>query len=343
MSNILVVGGSGYVGCVVVPELQKKHSVTVLDAGWFGYYLSGDVPRLEKELPNLEVEDLKPFDNVIFLAGLSNDPMAEFSPYRNFVENAAYPAFLAYLSKRAGVKRYIYASTTSVYGRTGGEPQTEDMPAVSDYPYGMAKLSGEECCMALADSTFSVIALRKGTIGGYSPRMRLDLVTNVMFMTAVRDRVIKVGNPKTYRPTLDIRDAARAYKMAVEAPSTMSGVFNITSENQTLLELAETVRSSVGDWLKLSVSLDVKDNPEPRDYRMDTSRARKVLGFEPLYDARDTVFHLVQNRYSFKDWDNPIYYNIKCFQTMQENAKKIRTSITNVQALAAGFVEGSER
>ena len=327
MSKILVVGGSGYIGSVLVPVLARKHEVSVVDAGWFGYHLSESIPRIHKNLPNLEEADLAPFDQVIFLAGLSNDPMAEFSPLRNFIENAAYPTHLAYTCKKAGVKRFIYASTTSVYGRTSGEPQTEDMPAVSDYPYGMAKLQGERGCMALADSSFSVIALRKGTVGGYSPRMRLDLVTNVMFMKGLRDKKITVGNPNTFRPTLDVRDAARAYEHAVNAkPIDLSGVFNITGENQTLLDLAETIRGSIKDWLKIDVSLDIQDNFEPRNYRMNTSKARDVLGFEPMYDTRDTVFNLIQNRFAFKDFENPMYYNIIRFKELGLEVYKEPTS-----------------
>jgi nucleoside-diphosphate-sugar epimerase len=115
------------------------------------------------------VEDLHSYDQVIFLAGLSNDPMAEFSPSKNFIFNAAAPAYLAYTAKNAKVKRYIYASSCSVYGYTEDELFDETRPVSSNYPYGISKLQGEQAAMQLADKDFSVIALRKGTISGYSP------------------------------------------------------------------------------------------------------------------------------------------------------------------------------
>ncbi len=115
------------------------------------------------------------------MAGLSNDPMAEFSPAKNFVFNAAAPAYLGYIAKIAKVKRYVYASSCSVYGYTENELFDETRPVSSSYPYGISKLQGEQAVMQLCDSDFSVISLRKGTVSGYSPRIRMDLIVNTMF------------------------------------------------------------------------------------------------------------------------------------------------------------------
>ena len=128
----------------------------------------------------------------MFLAGLSNDPMAEYSPSQNFIFNAAAPAYLAYVAKKANVKRYVYASSCSVYGYTDNELFDETRPVSSSYPYGISKLQGEQAVMNLMDEAFSVIALRKGTVSGYSPRMRLDLIVNTMFKNGVRNREITV-------------------------------------------------------------------------------------------------------------------------------------------------------
>src|SRR5207302_6643158 len=121
----------------------------------------------------LTVEDLAGYDQVVFLAGLSNDPMAEYAPSKNFIYNAAAPAYLAYIAKKADVKRYIYASSCSVYGYTDNELFDETKPVSSSYPYGISKLQGEQAVMNLVGDKFSVIALRKGTASGFSPRMRL--------------------------------------------------------------------------------------------------------------------------------------------------------------------------
>src|SRR2546426_10801035 len=186
--RVLVAGGAGYVGSVLIPRLlDRGYRVDVVDLFWFGNHLPEQTGVLKKDIFHLTVEDLELYDQVIFLAGLSNDPMAEYSPSKNFVFNAAAPAYLAYSAKKASVKRYIYASSCSVYGYTENELYDETRPLSSSYPYGISKLQGEHAVMQLIDKDFSVIALRKGTVSGYSPRMRFDLIVNTMFKCAMQD------------------------------------------------------------------------------------------------------------------------------------------------------------
>jgi len=174
--RILVAGGAGYLGSVLIPKLlERGYSVDVVDLFWFGNHLPSETGILHKDIFHLEVADLAEYETVIFLAGLSNDPMAEYSPSKNFIFNAAAPAYLAYIAKKAGVRRFIYACSCSVYGYTVDELYDETRPAVSNYPYGISKLQGEQAALQLMDDSFSVISLRMGTISGYSPRMRLDL------------------------------------------------------------------------------------------------------------------------------------------------------------------------
>src|ERR1019366_4014488 len=206
--KLLVAGGSGYLGSVLIPRLlDRGYDVDGVELFWFGNHLPKEVGVLNKDIFNLTVEDLKPYDQVIFMAGLSNDPMAEFSPAKNFVFNAAAPAYLGYIAKIAGVKRYVYASSCSVYGYTENELFDEDRPVSSSYPYGISKLQGERAVLQMCNRDFSVIALRKGTVSGYSPRMRFDLLVNTMFKTAMKEGVIRVSNPSIWRPFLSIEDA----------------------------------------------------------------------------------------------------------------------------------------
>src|SRR4051794_26823160 len=187
--KLLVAGGAGYLGSVLIPRLlERGYKVDVVDLFWFGNHLPREVGILNKDIFQLSVEDLEPYDQGIFLAGLSNDPMAEYSPSKNFVFNAAAPAYLGYIGKKAKVKRYIYASSCSVYGYTENELFDETRPVSSSYPYGISKLQGEQAATQLIDENFSVISLRKGTISGYSPRMRLDLIINTMFKAAMKER-----------------------------------------------------------------------------------------------------------------------------------------------------------
>src|SRR5882724_6894499 len=243
--RILVAGGAGYVGTTLIPKLlERGYDVDVVDLFWFGNSLPAEVRIINRDLFDLQISDLKDYEQVIFLAGLSNDPMAEFSPSKNFIFNAAAPAYLAYTAKKAKIKRYIYASSCSVYGYTEDELFDETRPVSSNYPYGISKLQGEQAAMQLADENFSVIALRKGTVSGYSPRMRFDLIINTMFKHAVREHVITVNNPSIWRPILSIEDAATAYIRAVEANAKLSGIFNIASGNYTVGEVADLVKEA---------------------------------------------------------------------------------------------------
>src|SRR5713101_5445371 len=216
--KLLIAGGAGYVGSALIPKLlDRGYKVDVVDLFWFGNRLPRQVGIINKDIFQLSVEDLASYEQVIFLAGLSNDPMAEFSPSKNFIFNAAAPAYLAYTAKKAKVKRYVYASSCSVYGYTENELYDETHPVASTYAYGISKLQGEQAVMQLADEDFSVISLRKGTICGYSPRMRFDLIINTMFKSAMKNHTIILDNPSIWRPILSIQDATTAYIRAIEA------------------------------------------------------------------------------------------------------------------------------
>jgi len=317
--RVLIAGGAGYVGCVLIPKLlDRGYRVDVVDLFWFGNNLPRQVGILHKDIFQLSVEDLEPYDQVIFLAGLSNDPMAEFSPSKNFIFNAAAPAYLAYTAKNAKVKRYIYASSCSVYGYTEDELFDETRPVSSNYPYGISKLQGEQAAMQLADENFSVIALRKGTISGYSPRMRLDLIINTMFRNAVRDKMITVNNPSIWRPILSIEDAATAYIRAIEANYKLKGIFNVASGNYTVGEVADSVRAAVEERLGIHVNLNIKHIQDFRNYKVSTAKASNVLSFHATGDVKSIVGSLADHMDLFKDWDNPMYSNIQAFKTLEQ-------------------------
>lgn len=317
--RILIAGGAGYVGSALIPKLlDRGYKIDVVDLFWFGNNLPGDVGVLEKDIFDVEVSDLSDYDQVIFLAGLSNDPMADFSPAKNFVFNAAAPAYLAYIAKKAKVKRYIYASSCSVYGYTENQLFNEDSPVSSSYPYGISKLQGEEAVMQMADSDFSVIALRKGTVSGYSPRMRYDLLVNTMFKCAMQEGVIRVTDPAIWRPFLAIEDATMAYTRAIEASEGLSGIFNIASGNHTVGEVADLVKLTVEDEFDKKVAVDIKHIKDMRNYKVSIERANTVLSFHPHQSVRSIVRNLIANLDKCGDWDNPRYYNIRVFKELEK-------------------------
>lgn len=316
--KILVVGGAGYIGSVLLPQLlDRGYEVDVIDLLWFGNHLPSEIKAINKDIFDLTESDLASYEQVIFMAGLSNDPMAEYSPAENYISNAAAPAFLGYISKKAGVKRFIYAGSCSVYGYTVNELYDEESPAIASYPYGISKLQGENSVMQMKDADFSVIALRQGTVSGYSPRMRLDLVVNTMFKTAVTDKVIVVNNPAIWRPILSIKDSATAYIRAIESNSDISGIFNVASGNYTVGEIGDLVKSGVKRYLNMDIRLDIRHIEDYRNYKVSIEKAKKVLSFHPKYAVDTIVEDLVENMDKFSDFDNPNYYNIQVFKKLK--------------------------
>jgi nucleoside-diphosphate-sugar epimerase len=320
--KILVAGGAGYIGSVLIPKLLNRgYKVDVVDLFWFGNHLPSQTGILRKDIFQLTVEDLEPYDQVMFLAGLSNDPMAEYSPSKNFVFNAAAPAYLAYIAKIARVKRFIYASSCSVYGYTENELYDETRPVSSSYPYGISKLQGEQAVMQLANEDFSIISLRKGTVSGYSPRMRFDLIINTMFKTAMKNRVITVNNPSIWRPILGIEDAATAYIRAVEANPSIGGIFNIASGNYTVGEVGDLVKGAIEEKLSLRVTLCIKHLDDFRNYKVSIQKASNVLSFHPSADVKSIVVSLIDNMNTYSGWDNPVYSNIEAFKALENSVE----------------------
>ncbi len=316
--KILVVGGAGYIGSVLLPELlERGYDIDVIDLFWFGNHLPPGINAINKDIFDLKEKDLESYEIVIFMAGLSNDPMAEYAPAENFISNASAPAFLGYIAKKAGVRRFIYAGSCSVYGYTVNELYDEESPAISDYPYGISKLQGENSVMQMNSGSFSVIAFRQGTVSGYSPRMRLDLVVNTMFKTAVMEKAIMVNNPAIWRPVLSIQDAATAYIRAIEANTDISGVFNIASGNYTVGEIGDLVKSGIKHNLNLDIKLNIKHIEDYRNYKVSIEKAKRVLSFHPKYDVDDIVENLAENLEKFKDFENPNYYNIQVFKKLK--------------------------
>jgi len=246
--------------------------------------------------------------------------MAEYSPGKNFVYNAAIPAYLAYQSKRAGVKRFILASSCSVYGYTVDELYGEESPTTSKAPYGLSKLQAEAGCLQLADENFSVIAFRKGTISGDSPRMRFDLVVNTLFKFAVSTGEITINNPSIWRPILDIRDAIQGYLRAIQANQSISGIFNLTSENCTVGSIGDIVAERVEKRTGRKIKINLKNMEDYRNYKVSFEKAEHILGFKPRYSIDTIIDSLFEKLDKYGDFNNPYFYNIEIFKKLdQEN------------------------
>jgi nucleoside-diphosphate-sugar epimerase len=317
MKNILLAGGGGYIGTELCKRLLRlDYQITVIDDLWFGNNLDPAIKLIQKDIFKVNYKDLEGFDIVIFLAGVSNDPMAEFSPSENFIQNAACPAYLSYESKRAGVKRFIYASSCSVYGYTVDELYDESSPTTCAYPYGISKLQGENGVMQLADEQFSVISLRQGTVCGYSDRMRFDLVVNTMFKNALMHGEITVNNPSIWRPIFHIQDACTAYIRAIQAPDNISGVFNVASDNYTLGQIGDIVSVEMSKLLNKEIKVHINDVKDFRNYKVSIQHAKLTLGFTPIYTVKDIIHDLFQKASNITNLEDEKFYNIKVFKSL---------------------------
>jgi nucleoside-diphosphate-sugar epimerase len=315
--KVLIVGGAGYIGSALVPKLlERNYEVDVVDLFWFGDNLPEAAGRIKKDVFELTADEVKAYDAAIFLAGLSNDPMAEFSPGKSCIYNAAAPAYLGYIAKQAGISRLVYASSCSVYGYTEDKLYDETSPAVSNYPYGISKLQGEQAVLQMKDDDFSVIALRQGTVSGYSPRMRLDLIVNTMFYFALSQKQITVNNPAIWRPILSIEDIVTAYIRAVESNQSISGIFNIASGNYTVGEVGDLVKARIEEKMGMEIKLNIKHIKDYRNYKVSTEKAQNVLSFKPRHDIDAICDNLIANYEKFKDLDNPNYRNIEVFKKL---------------------------
>lgn len=314
-------------GSVLVPTLlERGHMVRVLDNGFFGVdHLPAEAEVIVADVVDLKDEWLDGVDAVVHLAGLSNDPMAGFSPKLNYEINAAGSAIVAQAAKRCGVRRFVMGSTCSVYGFADEREVDEEWHTKPEYPYAISKLMAERALQCLADDSFQPIVLRKGTVIGWSPRMRYDLVANTMVKSALTQGRITVHNPKLWRPILDVRDAAQAYIRSVEAEDGVSGTFNIAYGNFTIAEIAEEVNGALAER-DLGVPIDHQDLRDVRNYRVSTARARHVLGYEPQVSIGRSAATMLDRILDGEnaDFENPLYYNIEWM--------KVRMSLPAVAA-----------
>lgn len=285
--RVLVTGHQGYLGTVMVPVLRAAgHTVTGLDIGYFADCLlgefAGDPEGLAVDLREVTVDQLRGFDAVIHLAALSNDPLGALAPEITYDINHHASVRLARLAKEAGVRRFLYASTCSVYGAAGAELVGEDAPLRPITPYAQSKVRVEDDVAALADADFTPVFLRNATAFGFSPRLRADIVLNNLVGYAVLTGEVKVLSDGTpWRPLVHALDIAAAFERCLTVPAAdiSARAFNIGTEanNLTVAEIAAAVVDTVPGSRLLITG---EHGADPRSYRVDFSSARAVLGFE---------------------------------------------------------------
>ncbi|MCZ6673647.1 MAG: SDR family oxidoreductase [Verrucomicrobia bacterium] len=292
--RVLVTGHKGYIGAVLVPMLLKSgYEVVGLDSGYFDdcLYVDGEIeiPYIKKDVRDVELSDVKGFDAVMHLAGLSNDPMGDFNPDVTYDINYRATVNLAKLAKQAGVRRFLFSSSCSTYGSAGNDFIDETAGFNPQTPYGDSKVLAERGLLELADDTFSPTFLRNATAYGMSPRIRFDLVLNNLVAWAVTTRKVYLKSDGTaWRPIVHIADISSAFIALMEAPLDVvhCKAYNVgqTSENYRVRDIATIVGEVVPDC---EVAFADGASVDSRNYRVNCDLIQKeVPGFKPVWTAR---------------------------------------------------------
>lgn len=335
MTRVLVTGGAGFIGCVLVKKLlDQGFQVRVLDRLYWGRKPLADVAEkieiIHGDIRNIQDDWLHDIDSVVHLAGLSNDPTAEFDPKANWEMNAVATEKLAETCKRLGISRLTFGSSCSIYdGLPSGIDYTEDHEVTPQGAYAEAKYAAEQSLLKLADDDFCPVILRQGTVYGFSPRMRYDLVVNTFLKDALKGgRLYLHGGGWMWRPLVDVEDIGNAHIACLAAPAdkVRGEIFNVMQDNYQIRALAMMVAGTLRLEDK-DVSLDeVPAPPRGRDYRCSKDKMTRVLGFTPQITVLSSIANMLTaiNRNGFTEFDHPRYYNIRWMELLTEVHEDLR-------------------
>jgi nucleoside-diphosphate-sugar epimerase len=303
--KLLVTGGCGYVGTKLTEALLARtpHEVTVLDVMWFGNRLPPH-PRLTVEamdVRRIDGVDLAPFDTVFHLANIANDPSVELNPYASWEVNVLAGMRLVDRAARQGVRQFIFASSASVYGLKSEPQVTEDLELFPLSEYNKTKMVAERVALSYADRLVTTI-IRPATVCGYSPRMRLDVVVNMLTMQALsRGSVTVLGGEQT-RPNIHIDDLVDLYLFAHE--HRLAGVYNAGFENLKVMDIARLITRDV------PATIDVKPSNDPRSYSVCSDKLL-ATGFTPARSVATAVAEMAAAYRDGRLTDDPVCYNVR--------------------------------
>src|SRR3990172_490610 len=324
---IAVTGGAGYIGVSLVEQLVARgERVRVIDRFFWGKLGLDELPGVElisRDVRELQDGDLEGADAVCHLAGLSNDPTADLDPKANWQMNMVATKELADAAIRMGVRRITFGSSGSIYDGAGSDQILDEDAAVNPLgPYSESKFAAERALLDVKDK-IEVVLLRQGTVGGYSRRMRYDLVVNTFLKDALLKRHLFLHEGGfMYRPLVDVLDVAMAHIVCLDAPAAkVAGrVLNVVQDNYQVKQLAEimaeAVKPLVGD-IKLSTA---PATGRIRDYRASNARMTEATGFTPRRTPVDSVSSVREKRGGFdpREPPPPRHYNLRWMQILTE-------------------------
>ena len=322
--SVFITGGAGYVGAMLVSRLLREgHRITVFDLMIYGEDVLPEHPDLtviKGDIRNQELikSSIPGHEAVIHLACISNDPSFELNPELGKSINLDAFRPLVEISKNAGVQRFIYASSSSVYGIKEEHNVYEEMELEPLTDYSRFKVDCEKILAEHQSEDFTTVTIRPATICGYSPRQRLDVVVNILTNLAYHKREISVFGGGQLRPNIHIADMVAAYRVLITAPKekVAGKIFNAGYENQPVREIAETVKAVVGDDVKL-VTTPTDDN---RSYHISSEKIKEELGFVATHTIQQAVEDLCNafDKGLLPDsMENEMYFNIKRMQNIE--------------------------
>lgn len=320
--KVLVIGGAGYLGSVLTERLLSEgYSVRILDSFIYGKRsverYSGDkrVEIIDGDIRNIETVNIaiRDSDSVILLAAVVGDPASKARPEQTVETNFLAAQVVASSAKIAGVSKFIYASTCSVYG-VGKDILDETAPLNPVSLYAKTKISSEESIMGIADGNFKPVIMRMSTLYGYSPRMRFDLVVNTMTMTAFTEGKINVFGGNQWRPLLSLPDAAEAYFKVLKLDQAAGRIYNVGSEEQNyvITDVANLVAKGIKKASGKDIPVNIEgDSVDARDYRVSFKKIQSELGFSVKHTISSSAAEIWGKLESkeIKDPKQKVYYN----------------------------------